>query len=162
MVYKKCWRHTGEMKNMEENELLQELDYVFKKLGRKITVDLTKRITPSISASQGLILNILEERGPKKVSELAEELEITLPSITTLADKLVAQGYVERKKSDKDRRIVYLVITEEGRDLWNEIRDERRKRLHKYYDALSEEDIRHLIRIYNIILASLEEADRKK
>ncbi|MBN6187232.1 MarR family transcriptional regulator [Aneurinibacillus sp. BA2021] len=150
------------MKETKENDLLEELDYVFKKLGRRVTLDFTRRISPVISASQSLILNILGEYGPKKVSELAEELEITLPSITTLADKLVALGYIERKKSDKDRRIVYLHITEQGRQVVEELREERRKRLQKYYEALSEEDIRELIRIYYRMLAHLEGQCKKE
>jgi DNA-binding MarR family transcriptional regulator len=150
------------VKNINNRELLQELDYVFKKLGRKIALDFTKRVSPGISVSQSLILGILNEDGPKKISELAEELEITLPSITTLADKLVAQGYVERKRSEKDRRIVYLHITEQGHSILHDLMEEKKRRLHKYYAALSEEDIRHLIRIYRIILTNLEEADKQR
>lgn len=149
------------MEEKKDKELLEELDYVFKKIGRKITLDLTKRLSPVISASQSLIMNILDKSGPKKVSELAEELEITLPSITTLADKLVALNYIERKKSDKDRRLVYLHITEEGRRVVEELSDERRKQLQKYYEALSEEDIRTLIRIYYVMLSHLEEHGKK-
>jgi DNA-binding MarR family transcriptional regulator len=146
--------------NKKEGELLQELDYVFKKLGRKIALDLTRRVIPEISASQGIILSILLENGPKKISDLAEELEITLPSITALADKLVAQGYVERKRSDKDRRIVYLYITEQGKKVIQDVQEERKRRLRRYYEALPEEDIRYLIRLYNIMLANLEEHDK--
>jgi len=39
------------------------------------------------------------------------------PNATRLADKLVEKGFVERKRSDEDRRVVYLAITDKGTEL---------------------------------------------
>lgn len=39
------------------------------------------------------------------------------PNATRLADKLITKGFVERKRSEADRRVVYLAITDKGIEL---------------------------------------------
>jgi DNA-binding MarR family transcriptional regulator len=39
------------------------------------------------------------------------------PNATRLADKLIAKGFIERKRSEVDRRVVYLAITDKGVEL---------------------------------------------
>ncbi len=53
--------------------------------------------------------------GAKTMSEVAAELEITMGTLTTAIDKLIRKGYVERSRSDTDRRIVYVNLTNKGK-----------------------------------------------
>lgn len=53
--------------------------------------------------------------GSKTMSEIASELDITMGTLTTAIDKLVKKGYVERKRSDADRRIVNVSLTNKGK-----------------------------------------------
>lgn len=46
------------------------------------------------------------------VTRLAEQLVLTVPATTATADRLVAQGFIERNRSDDDRRKVVLFPTE--------------------------------------------------
>jgi DNA-binding MarR family transcriptional regulator len=50
----------------------------------------------------------------KAISYLARELDLTKPTVTVLADKLVDKGYIKRVKSDKDRRSMHLHIDKKG------------------------------------------------
>ena len=43
------------------------------------------------------------------------------PNATRLSDKLLNKNLIERKRSDEDRRVVFLAITEEGRSLLEKI-----------------------------------------
>ncbi len=45
------------------------------------------------------------------------------PNTTRLADKLNDKGLVDRKRSDSDRRVVYLAITKKGEELLKTIDD---------------------------------------
>lgn len=53
----------------------------------------------------------------KTISDLAEDLEVTLPSVTVAINKLVKKGYVEKIKSDHDGRMVYVVLTKMGKKM---------------------------------------------
>jgi DNA-binding MarR family transcriptional regulator len=52
---------------------------------------------------------------PRTMSEIAAELGITLGTLTIAVDKLIRKGYLERSRSDTDRRIVYITLTKRGK-----------------------------------------------
>ncbi|MBH1940063.1 MarR family transcriptional regulator [Mobilitalea sibirica] len=53
--------------------------------------------------------------GSKTMSEIAAQLEITMGTLTTAVDKLIRKGYLERKRSNTDRRIVNVSLTNRGK-----------------------------------------------
>lgn len=53
--------------------------------------------------------------GSKTMSEVAAVLEITMGTLTTAVDKLIKKGYMERSRSDTDRRIVNIMLTKRGK-----------------------------------------------
>ena len=65
-------------------------------------------------------IHMLEAVGKGKdrrrtISELAEVLNITLPSVTVAINKLMKKGYVEKVRGEEDGRIVYVSLTRQGR-----------------------------------------------
>ena len=54
---------------------------------------------------------------PKTISEIAEDLGITLPSVTVTINKLVKKGYVEKLRGEEDARIVYVTLTKQGKKI---------------------------------------------
>ncbi len=65
-------------------------------------------------------------RGEKKTSSVvAKRLSVTMGTLTKSIDRLARTGYVLRERSDEDKRLVLLSLTEKG------IRaDERHKKVH--------------------------------
>ena len=53
--------------------------------------------------------------GSKTMSEVAMELGITMGTLTTAVDKLIKKGYMERSRSNTDRRIVNVKLTNRGK-----------------------------------------------
>ncbi|GLY45553.1 MarR family transcriptional regulator [Leuconostoc lactis] len=51
----------------------------------------------------------------KSASQVAKMFHLTPSAMTTAIDKLVEKGYVERRRSNKDRRVVRLGLTHKGR-----------------------------------------------
>ncbi|NMM62096.1 winged helix-turn-helix transcriptional regulator [Clostridium sp. P21] len=52
---------------------------------------------------------------PRTMTEVAGELNITLGTLTTAISHLVRKGYVERKRSEQDRRIVFIRLNKKGK-----------------------------------------------
>ena len=52
-----------------------------------------------------------------KMCDLANEIALTTGGVTRLIDRIVEAGYVQRTPSDSDRRVLYLELTELGRDI---------------------------------------------
>ena len=75
-----------------------------------------------ISPQQFNILRILKGHGDwLAMSEVKDGLLDRSPNATRLANKLLQKGLIERNRSETDRRVVYVRITEEGLRLFEEI-----------------------------------------
>jgi DNA-binding MarR family transcriptional regulator len=51
------------------------------------------------------------------ISEIALDLDVALPSVTVQINKLQKKGYVEKHKNERDGRVVYAKLTEQGRKI---------------------------------------------
>lgn len=52
---------------------------------------------------------------PRTMSKVACDLGITVGTLTTAINNLVKKGYVERRRYDKDRRVVKVTLTKKGK-----------------------------------------------
>lgn len=52
---------------------------------------------------------------PLRMAELAERVLISRPTASRVVDRLVGAGWVDRWHDDRDRRVVLIALTEEGR-----------------------------------------------
>lgn len=65
-----------------------------------------------LTSSQYNVLRILRGEGqPLPSLEIAERMIQVVPAITGLIDRLEKQGFVQRKRCEEDRRIVYVALT---------------------------------------------------
>jgi len=73
-----------------------------------------------VSLVQTRLLGILRDREPT-MHELAKLLELDKSSVTGLVDRGERRGLVKRVSSTEDRRVVRIVLTEEGRSLVSQV-----------------------------------------
>ncbi len=86
---------------------------------RQITraIDLqSKRLlkTAGLTAPQLLVLQSLRTDGRAKPSDIARSVHLSQATITSIVDRLVKAGLVERQRSEGDRRVVAVVLTDAG------------------------------------------------
>ena len=64
-----------------------------------------------------VLVNLFEAvgLGGGNMSSIAAKLKITVGSLTTSMNSLVKKGYVKRERSEKDRRVVFIQLTNNGR-----------------------------------------------
>lgn len=86
------------------------------------------RILPEISQSDVCLLAKLMfvrdnqgERHGVRVSELADKLELSVPSVSRTLNHLEKKGYVTRYEGINDRRITYVCLTEQGRGILEKV-----------------------------------------
>jgi DNA-binding MarR family transcriptional regulator len=61
--------------------------------------------------------------------------------MTTLISRLEAQGLVERRSDDEDRRVVNVSLTNEGRALQKRVRAARAEALARRFEGLDDADL---------------------
>lgn len=85
-----------------------------------------------ISPQQYNILRILRgAQEPLTVQTIKDRMLERSPNVTRLMDKLSAKKYIERLRSEFDKRVVKIIITKEGKDLLHSIPSNLNKELLK-------------------------------
>ncbi len=81
---------------------------------------------------------LLNEKENQTLSQLSDGLSRTRCTITGLVDRLEDKGLVRRKRSRKDRRLVYVSLTDKGRELAAELREKVVPEISKLGEKLME------------------------
>src|SRR4051795_348482 len=92
-----------------------------------------------ITTQQMAVLGSLEA-GPRRMSELAAEHGVKLPTMTRQIGRLVRDGLVARGEDVADARVVTVQLTPEGRDGLLQARERRIAFLAERLQALSEDE----------------------
>lgn len=122
----------------------------------------------SVASSQGLtgsqifILRYLGKREQSKASEIAKNAVLSPGAVTQVCDELVRLGYVERTRSNDDRRVVYVAITELGRNRLHEIRSARSDRMMDVVQELGAEDAHQFTELAARVLGIIEKKSGTK
>lgn len=69
-----------------------------------------------------MMKNINEPKLPEticRISDIAEELNITSPSVTVAVNKLIKKDCVKKMRSEHDGRVVYVELTDLGMEIYN-------------------------------------------
>ncbi|ACT02944.1 MarR family winged helix-turn-helix transcriptional regulator [Paenibacillus sp. JDR-2] len=144
--------------NLDQEKLLKlrEMDDVFRKLRRLINAEYNRFNVHGLGMTEGKMVIILAQHGPQKASAMAEWLRITSGAVTGISDRLIDLGYVERSRSEYDRRIVMLSVTDEGRKLVDHVMEMRERIMLKLYDGFELNDIDKATDIFIRMAANLD------
>ncbi|GAC1353453.1 MAG: MarR family transcriptional regulator [Herpetosiphon sp.] len=93
-----------------------------------------------LSFSHMRAMQLLQSDRCLAMKDLAEQLELTPPSVTALVRRLVLTGLVHRGSHVEDNRVVVLSLTDQGRSLLRQLSDDHVRRLHTLLKGLSVEE----------------------
>jgi DNA-binding MarR family transcriptional regulator len=90
-----------------------------------------------ITNEQSGVLAAIKSRGPLRISDLSSILERSPNSISMLVDRMVKGGLVKRTRDKKDRRTVFVTMTDKGRQVIGPAVPEGWQLIHKVLSPLS-------------------------
>jgi DNA-binding MarR family transcriptional regulator len=93
-----------------------------------------------ITLPQVWVLRYLSRQRECSMRELADYMKMGVSSVTGMVDRLVKQGLANRRRTEKDRRLVYVDLTAKGRKIVKEILGERRETTLNLFESLSAEE----------------------
>lgn len=106
-------------------------------------------ITEEFSDITNNDMHIIEAVGieePRNMSTVASKLMVTVGTLTTAVNSLVKKCYIDRVRSEKDRRIVLLSLTEKGRRAYDHHRRFHEEMIEALTTDLSEEEANVLVK----------------
>jgi MarR family transcriptional regulator, 2-MHQ and catechol-resistance regulon repressor len=111
-----------------------------------------------ITGSQYNVLRILRGEGrPMPCLEVADRMLSAMPGITGLVDRLETLGLVSRDRSTEDRRVVFVAITAEGRDILAKLDEPVAALQEKLVGHLSKAELKELSRLLEKARQSISE-----
>ena len=114
-------------------------------------LDLEERalITPeykNISVNDMHIMDAVGIREQKNMSTVARALNVTVGTLTIAVNNLVKKGYIQRVRSEEDRRVVLISLTEKGEKAFCHHRDFHEKMVLAILKGLNVEETEALTR----------------
>ncbi|KAF5041636.1 hypothetical protein SDC9_76188 [bioreactor metagenome] len=67
-----------------------------------------------LSISEMHVIDNIGVNKERTMSDTAKDLKVTSGTLTTAIDNLIKKGYVERRRSVEDRRVVKIKLTDKG------------------------------------------------
>lgn len=134
----------------------EELSKLLSIMMHKFIIAYNRILDSDVSGAQIMMMEILQREGPKRSSELAEALQVTLPAITNLANKLVAKSCIERRIPEHDRRVILLELTPEGEELLEAVNQKYGRLTESLWKDFGEEELANLHAYYARMVANLD------
>jgi MarR family 2-MHQ and catechol resistance regulon transcriptional repressor len=147
------------MKSFDHNDedlalkLLIVFSRAFHLVEEKIKEDIRNH---HLNPTEFAVLELLFHKGDQPIQQIGKKILLSSGSITYVVDKLEEKNLVCRKKCPKDRRVIYAVITDRGKQLMKEIFPKHRKAVQQIFAVLNPEEKKTLISLLKKLGFSLE------
>lgn len=132
--------------------------YYIDRTAKAIKSDLNSRfraIGANITPEQWIILHKLYENNGQSQVQLGDGTYKDAPTTSRIIDLLCKKGYTERRSDNKDRRRFQIFLSDEGRNLVEQVYPSVVQSRVDGWDGLSHEDYQELIRIINKVFDNL-------
>lgn len=131
-----------------DREAIYEVIRKFSRLRRECSHEISEKLGAcELQANQLYYLKMIDRTMDITCGELAQQLNVTKPSVTGIVNKLMELGVVEKSRCTRDRRIHYIKLTEKGRNITRLEYLSHQRMVDRILEVLSEEEIRTFIRL---------------
>ncbi|ENH96777.1 MarR family transcriptional regulator [Gracilibacillus halophilus YIM-C55.5] len=96
------------------NELVAKLLFIMPLLPKKLIGRPPEIKDEELHPTHFHILHLIENNGSLRMNEIAQKLSIKKSNVTPLIHKLTERNFIVRKKSEEDRRVTYIQLSDEG------------------------------------------------
>ena len=116
---------------LKDDQLKEFIEEIF--VGYRETFSDSKKILENyeIGIAHQKVLHLISLYKGITISELLKKLKITKQSLNRVLNDLIKIEAIKFKKDEKDTRIKHVFLSETGENIFNEIFNEQKKRIHK-------------------------------
>ena len=94
-----------------------------------------------INATEFSVMEFLYSKGEKSIQEIRDRVLLASGSATYVVDNLEKKGYITRNVSQKDKRVTYIRLTEEGMKLMDEIFPIHKKNTKRVFEKINDKEL---------------------
>lgn len=149
------------MRESMENNNFTDFEKSFWQLSRQMEYLWRRIYADTFPGSQSYIMFILQQKGPQKMSELAQSLHLTAGAITTASDHLLELDYIARVRATNDRRIVRLELTDKGQEALTELQHKGNKIMKQVFEGVSDNDLNRMTAIFQQGIINITDVENR-
>ena len=94
-----------------------------------------------INATEFSVMEFLYSKGEKSIQEIRDRILLASGSATYVVDSLEKKGYIMRNVSQKDKRVTYIRLTEEGMKLIDDIFPIHKKNTKRIFEKINDKEL---------------------
>ncbi|HZG75042.1 MAG TPA: MarR family transcriptional regulator [Paenibacillus sp.] len=137
-----------EMDNAQLSSIIQRYEEASFIVTRRINAAIRERMRDDLTLDQYAVIRYMRKRERCTSSELADTFCVGKSSITAIITRLFDKDLIERLPDEKDRRVTYLRLTDEGRRVSDEMEDRIRELLTQYLQHFDKDEALRFIETY--------------
>ncbi|MBN1758708.1 MAG: MarR family transcriptional regulator [Chitinispirillaceae bacterium] len=137
---------------MADSEIL---DLIFDNVKKVIFPEEWIEIDLTLSKHELFTLMLVERKGEITMSQIAAYVNVSMSTATGIVDRLVKNGFLVRNRTETDRRIVIISLTEKAKKLVAEIQGIATRYITLIGESLSDEEKKFLFGIFTKIIGVL-------
>ncbi len=118
---------------------------------RNIRSELRSHRTRDLSVPQFRILLFIKNNPDASISDVAEHIGLTLPTMSKMIDLLVARQWVTRRPCSEDRRRMQLGLTARGQAMLHQAQEDTRARLAACFEGMPAEELEQVIHAMGLL-----------
>lgn len=146
-IHRKIRIGIGAYMEKETNRTLNEL--IVKIFNNMLDMEERAIITEEFRDITNNDMHIMEAIGidePRRMSEIALRLGVTVGTLTTNMNSLEKKGYIIRSRSKNDKRVVLVVLTEKGRKAFFHHKDFHKNMIKAIVKDMNEDEMKVIMK----------------
>lgn len=121
-----------------------------------------EQIGSDLTNEQHYTLRYINKVGSCTSTELAEVFEVKKSAITAIINRLFEKGLIARTRDENDRRLVYLALTDKGKELFMKTEERVHKLVESIIGEFTETEIVQFLTTYEKLNGKLQQIKANK
>lgn len=145
---------------MDSEKLVQlareygDLSFKVNKMGEII---INNELDDVLTLEQDAVLRFIREHQPCTSSDLSKAFYVKKSAVTAIINRLEKKEFIQRTRSNEDRRVVYLKLTEEGERFHQELSERVNQMLGKIISRFDVDEVESFMKTYKKLVDLIEE-----
>lgn len=127
-------------------------DMIFENLKKLLYPQEWISLDLEFSKSELFTMLLVEKNGEIIMSKIADYINVSMSTANGIVERLVKNGYLNRDRSDSDRRIVIIQLTDKGKQIVHELKNVIFEYIRLIYEALDDEERKLILKVFTKIM----------
>jgi MarR family 2-MHQ and catechol resistance regulon transcriptional repressor len=100
-----------------------------------------------LSITEFSVLEVLYQKGKQTIQQIGNCILVSSGSMTYVIDKLEQRGFLSRNACPDDRRVIHVILTDDGNGLMNDIMPKYHEFVNRMFDSLDSDEAETFVKL---------------